>query len=98
MALRFTRRFGIVPGLRLNLGKRGVSVSVGTKGAWFTAGTKGVHTSVGVPGTGVYWTEQASWGRRTAGGVLAFVVRLLAMLLGVGIGFGLLALFVTYGG
>ena len=65
MALRINRRFGIIPGLRLNLGKRGVSVSVGTKGAWLTAGTKGVHTSVGVPGTGVYWTEQASWPQGT---------------------------------
>jgi hypothetical protein len=95
MGLRINRRFGIVPRVRINLGKRGVSASVGAKGAWLTVGAKGVHTSVGVPGTGVYWTEQASWGRMAAGGALRFVVRSLAFMLGAAIGLGLLALFVA---
>jgi len=58
MAFRFTRRFSIVPGLRLNLSKRGASVSVGRRGAWYTVGPRGQRATLGVPGTGLYWTEK----------------------------------------
>jgi hypothetical protein len=61
MAIRFNRRFGIVPGVRLNLGKRGASIGLGKRGAWLTIGRKGIHTSIGLPGTGLYWTEQTPW-------------------------------------
>lgn len=100
MALQFNRRFGLAPGLRLNLGKRGVSVSVGEKGAWLTAGTKGVRTSLGVPGTGVYWTEQARWPARVspAGGAVTLIARGLAWLVGVAIGLAILAMIASYGG
>jgi hypothetical protein len=33
MPLRFSRRLSIVPGLRVNLSKRGASLSVGHRGA-----------------------------------------------------------------
>ena len=33
MPLRFTRRFSLVPGLRVNLSKSGVSASIGHRGA-----------------------------------------------------------------
>jgi hypothetical protein len=36
MGFRFYRRLPIVPGVRLNLGTRGVSLSVGHRGAWYT--------------------------------------------------------------
>jgi hypothetical protein len=36
MPLRFSRRFSIVPGLRVNVGTRGASLSVGHRGAWWT--------------------------------------------------------------
>jgi Protein of unknown function (DUF4236) len=58
MGLRFNRRFGIIPGVRLNLGKRGASVSVGVRGAHMTFGTNGTRATVGIPGTGLYWTEK----------------------------------------
>jgi hypothetical protein len=58
MGLRFYRRFRIVPGVRLNLGKRNVSISFGRVGSWLTFGTRGTRASVGVPGTGLYWVEE----------------------------------------
>jgi Protein of unknown function (DUF4236) len=52
MPFRFNRRIAIVPGLRVNLGKRGVSLTEGVPGAHVTLGTRGGRTSLGIPGTG----------------------------------------------
>ena len=57
MGFRFQKRISIIPGLRLNLSKRGASLSVGRRGAWFTMGSRGSRTTVGIPGTGLFWTE-----------------------------------------
>jgi hypothetical protein len=59
VGLRFSRRVRLMPGLRVNLSKGGVSLSVGTRGAWYTVGTKGQRATVGLPGTGLSWTEYA---------------------------------------
>ncbi len=53
MTWRFRRSFKLLPGVRINLGKRGVSASVGPRGAKVTIGRGQVRTTVGVPGTGV---------------------------------------------
>ncbi|RUO20884.1 hypothetical protein CWE08_07215 [Aliidiomarina iranensis] len=53
MAFRFHRRVTILPGIRLNFGKRGVSVSAGIRGASITAGKRGVYGNLGAPGTGL---------------------------------------------
>jgi hypothetical protein len=59
MGLRFQKRVSILPGLRLNLGKRGPSLSIGRRGAWFTIGSRGTRATVGIPGTGISWTESS---------------------------------------
>jgi hypothetical protein len=56
MGFRFHRTLRLLPGLRLNVSKSGVSASVGTQGAWFTFGRKGTRTTVGLPGTGISYT------------------------------------------
>lgn len=56
MGLRFRRSIKIVPGVRVNLGKKGASVSVGRRGANVTVGKTGVRTTVGLPGTGLSHT------------------------------------------
>ena len=61
MGFRFYRRVRIVPGVRLNLSKSGVSASLGGRGAWFTFGPKGTRSTVGLPGTGLYYTHANSW-------------------------------------
>ena len=58
MGFRFRRSVKILPGLRLNLGKKSASVSAGVRGAHVTLrpGHK-VRTTVGLPGTGLSYTE-----------------------------------------
>jgi hypothetical protein len=57
MPLRFWRRIRIIPGLRMNLSRSGVSLSVGRKGMWYTAGPRGQRATLGLPGTGLFLTE-----------------------------------------
>ena len=57
MGLRFRRSVKIMPGVRVNLGKKGASVSVGRRGANVTMGKNGVRTTVGLPGTGLSYTK-----------------------------------------
>jgi Protein of unknown function (DUF4236) len=59
MGFRFRRSIRILPGLRLNIGKRDVSTSVGGRGHWITFGGKRAPTvTLGVPGTGLRYSQQ----------------------------------------
>ncbi len=54
MGLRFRKIFSIVPGVRLNVSKSGVSTSLGGHGATVNVGTSGKRTvTLGIPGTGL---------------------------------------------
>jgi hypothetical protein len=57
MGFRFHHSLRVLPGVRLNLSKGGVSASVGIRGAWFTIGQKGTRATVGLPGTGLSYTS-----------------------------------------
>jgi hypothetical protein len=48
MGLRFYRRIRILPGLRINLSKGGVSTSIGGRGHWLTFSKRGTRATVGV--------------------------------------------------
>jgi len=52
MTLRFRQTFTLFPGVRINIGKRGISTSIGGPGASVNIGRQGVRTTVGAPGTG----------------------------------------------
>jgi hypothetical protein len=58
--LRFRRSLRLLPGVRVNLSKSGVSTSIGRRGLWFTVGPLGTRETVGIPGTGISYTEQQS--------------------------------------
>ena len=61
MGLNFRKSITILPGVRLNLSKGGVSASFGKKGLRQTISSTGrATTSIGIPGTGVYYTKSAS--------------------------------------
>lgn len=60
MGFRFRKRIKILPGLNLNLGLRGVSVSAGVPGLRFNLSKKGMSRTIGIPGTGLYHTERLS--------------------------------------
>ena len=53
MALRFSKRIKIAPGIRVNIGKRGISTTLGPKGASLNVNKKGVHLNSSIPGTGL---------------------------------------------
>jgi hypothetical protein len=57
MPFRFRRSIRILPGLRLNIGKRGVSTSIGVRGAHVTVGHGQVRETVGIPGSGLSYTH-----------------------------------------
>jgi hypothetical protein len=58
MGLRFRKSISIIPGVKLNFGKTGMSVSTGVPGFRKTFHTSGrVTTSVGIPGTGIYYVD-----------------------------------------
>jgi tetratricopeptide (TPR) repeat protein len=59
--LRFRRSIRIAPGIKLNLGKRGISASVSVRGAHETFHISGRRTtSVGIPGTGISYIQRSS--------------------------------------
>jgi hypothetical protein len=53
MAFRFRRTAQLFPGFRVNLGKRGISLSAGARGANMTLGRNGLFANAGMPGTGM---------------------------------------------
>lgn len=85
MAIRFSKRIKIAPGVRLNVGKTGVSTTVGARGASVNVGKQGTHVNASLPGTGLSvrkkvggrkakaeQAESASAGATVAGVVLGF--------------------------
>ena len=58
MGFRFRRSFTIFPGVKINLGKEGISsVSVGKRGAHITVGKNGTRETIGLPGSGLSFTN-----------------------------------------
>lgn len=58
MGFRFQRRITLIPGVRLNLSRRGLGFSVGPRGASLSMGPSGVHGHAGIPGTGLSYREK----------------------------------------
>ena len=58
MGLRFQKRIRVLPGVRVNVGLRGVSTSVGVPGASLTFGKRGTHANLGAPGTGLSYRSR----------------------------------------
>lgn len=60
MGWRFRKRIKILPGVRINLSKSGISTTVGVRGASVTFGPNGTYVNTGIPGTGIYSRERIS--------------------------------------
>lgn len=69
MSLRFRKSFKLGGGVKLNLGKKGFSVSAGTRGARITMGTSGTRVTGGIPGTGLSYTKKLDGGSYSTGGM-----------------------------
>jgi len=57
---RFRKTFSILPGVRVNLSKTGVSGSLGGHGATLNVGHGKENVTLGVPGTGLSYKTPAS--------------------------------------
>lgn len=53
MKIRFRKSIKIVPGVKVNLSKSGVSTSVGGRGATVNFSKRGTRVTAGIPGTGL---------------------------------------------
>lgn len=61
MGLRYKKSFKIVPGVRINLGKKSAGISFGGKGCRYSINTKGRKTTtIGIPGTGLSYSMSSS--------------------------------------
>jgi hypothetical protein len=58
MGFRFRRSIRLLPGVRLNFSRSGVSTSLGVRGASVTVGRRGVRANVGLPGTGISYSTR----------------------------------------
>ena len=50
---RFRKTFSVLPGVKINLSKTGVSTSLGGKGATLNVGHGKQNVTLGIPGTGL---------------------------------------------
>lgn len=67
MGWRFRRSVKILPGVKLNFGKKSTSVSIGGKHAGITVNSKnGVTARTSIPGTGIHYTEKISCKSKSA--------------------------------
>jgi hypothetical protein len=53
MGWRFQRRKKLLPGVTVNVGKRGLGLSAGRRGARVSVGRRGVAATVSLLGTGL---------------------------------------------
>ncbi len=60
MGLRFRKSIKILPGLKLNLSKSGISTSVGGPGHTVNFSSRGTKATFGIPGTGISYTQNLS--------------------------------------
>ena len=72
--LRFRKSWGILPGVKLNVSKTGVSTSLGGHGATMNIGTRSRTATFGIPGTGL------SYRMPLGGSVVVLVVIAIAVL------------------
>ncbi len=54
MAWNWRKRKSIIPGVRLNFGRKGISTTIGPRGASMTFGPNGTYFNTSIPGTGLY--------------------------------------------
>ena len=71
---RFRKTFSILPGVRINLSKTGVSTSLGGHGATLNVGHGKENVTLGVPGTGLSYKTPATTGLIMAMVVVAAVI------------------------
>jgi hypothetical protein len=62
MGIRFRKSIKLIPGVRINLSKSGVSATLGGRGASVNISERGVYSNLGIPGTGISTRQKISGG------------------------------------
>lgn len=62
VGLRFRKSFQLFPGVRLNVGKSGLSATFGVPGASLNFGSRGARATIGLPGTGLSYSTRLDAG------------------------------------
>lgn len=58
MGLRFRKSIKILPGVKVNISKKGISsIGLGKSGASINLNKKGIRTNIGIPGTGISYSK-----------------------------------------
>ena len=66
---KFRRSKKILPGVKLNIGKKGPSsLSLGGRGSTVNVSRKGTKTTVGIPGTGLSYSTKSGGSAKRAKG------------------------------
>lgn len=85
MGFRFRKSVKILPGVKVNISKKGVSsVSVGKRGANVNIGKNGTHANIGLKGTGLSYRAKIADGvteKEAQGGCASFLKNCIKMLL-----------------
>lgn len=58
MGLRFYKSFKILPGVRINISKSGISWTLGSKAVKLNTGKRGTYLNLSIPKTGLSWRER----------------------------------------
>ncbi|HNQ92803.1 MAG TPA: DUF4236 domain-containing protein [Alphaproteobacteria bacterium] len=75
MAFRFRKSIKVLPGVKLNIGKKGVSsLSVGGKGFTQNISAAGSKSTVGIPGTGISHTSKNGGRGGVLGAIILFIL------------------------
>ena len=61
--MRYRKSIKLLPGLKVNVSKSGLSLSAGVRGASVTLGPKGTYVNTGIPGTGLYQRKKIGGGQ-----------------------------------
>jgi hypothetical protein len=79
MPFRFRRSIKLLPGVRINLSKSGVSTTVGVPGATVNISKRGTRGTVGLPHTGISYSERLSDAPQAGGTRVSSVVVLIIL-------------------
>jgi hypothetical protein len=58
MSWRFRKTFKVVPGVKLNLTRHGLSATIGAAPFSLNVGPRGIYRNVSIPGTGLWNRER----------------------------------------
>ena len=64
MGFRFRKSMKLMPGVRVNFGKKGASYTIGPRGASINLSKKGIYCNASIKGTGLSYRARLDGGAR----------------------------------